>query len=192
MRSTVVVAALASLVHVSAAAASESSLTCAGGLVGIGDATIDLLGKCGAPALRESRVADERWTYDFGPQRFLMFVALDGGRVVGIERGGYGHGDASPLPVAIPRATCETGALHVGDAKVDLLARCGEPAAIDVRYEAPRLTVTGVSAASALRAGPAEVEVWTYDFGPNAFLRFVVLQDGMVTRVDTGSYGYAR
>jgi hypothetical protein len=174
LRAIAVIAVFASLVHVSATAASESSLRCAGGLVGLGDATIDLLGKCGAPALREPRVdeawvafggggssvqrrvllAVERWTYDFGPQRFLMF--------------------------------------HVGDAKLDLLARCGEPAAVDTRQESEVRVAADVGAVVAMSASPTDLEVWTYDFGPNTLLRFVVLENGVVTRIDTGSHGYGR
>jgi hypothetical protein len=212
MRAVAVFAVFASLVHVSAAAASESSLRCAGGLVGLGDAKIDLLGKCGSPALREARVdeawvaaagggssvqrsvrlAVERWTYDFGPQRFLMFVTLETGKVVEIERGGYGYAKAPPPPVAIRRATCDTSALHVGDAKLDLLARCGEPAAVDTRQESQVQAAAGVGGVVAVSASPRELEVWTYDFGPNTLLRFVVLENGVVTRIDTGSHGYAR
>jgi hypothetical protein len=212
LRAIAVIAVFASLVHVSATAASESSLRCAGGLVGLGDATIDLLGKCGAPALREPRVdeawvafggggssvqrrvllAVERWTYDFGPQRFLMFVTLEMGKVVGIERGGYGYAEAPPPPVAIRRATCDTSALHVGDAKLDLLARCGEPAAVDTRQESEVRVAADVGAVVAMSASPTDLEVWTYDFGPNTLLRFVVLENGVVTRIDTGSHGYGR
>jgi Protein of unknown function (DUF2845) len=44
----------------------------------------------------------------------------------------------------------------------------------------------------AASVSPAHVEVWTYDFGPDAFVRFALLENGVVTRVDTGGYGYAR
>ena len=33
------------------------------------------------------------------------------------------------------------------------------------------------------------VEVWTYDFGPNRFVRLVSIAEGRVTRVETGGYG---
>jgi hypothetical protein len=33
-------------------------------------------------------------------------------------------------------------------------------------------------------------EVWTYNFGPNRFQQLVVLENGRVTRVDSGGYGY--
>ena len=214
MRALAAVAVLASLVPVGAAAGgSESSIRCAGGLVGVGDATIDLLGKCGMPALREVRASDtfvavatvgstfgrsavltsERWTYDFGPQQFLMFVVVEGGRIVSIHRGGYGY-NRTEVPVELPRATCEWTSLHVGDAKIDLLGRCGEPALVEMRKEGVLEGGPGtLRDASALsRTGLRDVEVWTYDFGPQSFVRFVVLDGGVVVRIDTGSRGYAR
>jgi hypothetical protein len=33
---------------------------------------------------------------------------------------------------------------------------------------------------------------WTYDFGPQVLMRFAFLENGVVTRVETGSHGYAR
>lgn len=36
------------------------------------------------------------------------------------------------------------------------------------------------------------IAIWTYDFGPNVFVRFVRIEDGRVTRVHTGSYGYGK
>ncbi len=37
-----------------------------------------------------------------------------------------------------------------------------------------------------------DVEVWTYDFGPQMFVRFAIICDGVVFRVDDGNRGYAR
>ena len=95
----IILAALALTLPAASLAGSESSLRCAGGIVSVGDATIDLLGKCGAPTLREVRAFDsgaivtvapgfgraalnvsERWTYDFGPQSFTMSVTVEGGK----------------------------------------------------------------------------------------------------------------
>ena len=36
------------------------------------------------------------------------------------------------------------------------------------------------------------VEIWCYDFGPQVLVRLVELEDGVVTRVDTGGHGYSR
>ena len=195
------------------AGGSETSMRCSGGIVSVGDPTIDLLGKCGVPALREIRSADtfvavttvtrtigrsavlvsERWTYDFGPSQFVMFATVEGGRVVRMERGNYGY-ERREEPVAFPRAACDWTSLHVGDAKIDLLARCGEPALVelsrDAVVEGGPGTLHGMSALS--RTALRDVEVWTYDFGPQSFVRFVFLDQGVVVRIETGGRGYAR
>ncbi|HET6411861.1 MAG TPA: DUF2845 domain-containing protein [Anaeromyxobacter sp.] len=185
-------------------AGADDSFRCGSRLVSVGDARIDLLGKCGRPALSESRVEErfdggtlgvgqrvtavvEEWTYDFGPLSFVEVVTLVNGRIVRIERGSYGYQDQAQRPVRIPRARCDPGAFHEGDYKIDLLERCGEPAAIDTWEEPGTVSVPGRAA----QTGIVRVEVWTYDLGPNQFVRFVRLENGRVARITTGSYGYA-
>jgi hypothetical protein len=186
--------AVAGLALAPSAAASESSIQCEGGIVSVGDSTLDVLAKCGRPTLVDERldessfgsglvatVAVEQWTYDFGPNRFLRFVTLVAGRVVGIERGGYGYAPQSIR--GSDRARCEPGALRVGDRTLDLLAKCGEPT-----LRASALERRGDGDAWVA----VQVEVWTYDLGPQSFIRIVTLENGQVVRVERGGYGYAR
>ncbi|GEJ58879.1 DUF2845 domain-containing protein [Anaeromyxobacter diazotrophicus] len=173
------------------AAASADSIDCAGGIVSAGDSRLDLLAKCGPPALQEAEpilvtasgdlsLLLEWWTYNFGPQRFIHVVKLRGGKVLAIERGGYGYELPEPPrgaprdAAAIPRARCASDALRLGDRTFDVLAKCGEPVFRDLRR---RETV---------------IEVWTYDFGPSSFVRYVELEGGRLVRIRTGSYGYSR
>jgi hypothetical protein len=174
----------------------DSSIQCDGGIVSVGDAKVDLLGKCGAPVLVDQRtekrhtpegghalVSVEQWTYNFGPNRFLQFVTLVDGKVARVDRGGYGYPPEALEPRPPGRARCETSQPRVGDSKVDLLAKCGEPILRETRLE----TRPGL-------AGPVsvQVDVWTLDFGPQSFVQFVVFENGRVVRIDRGSYGYAR
>jgi hypothetical protein len=213
MRALATALVLASLVPAPARASSDSSIRCRGGIVSVGDATIDLLGKCGEPAMREGRtdlttvayraegdrvkqasaVNVERWTYDFGPRAFLMFVTVEGGKVTLIERGGYGYTtpNAEPPPVPLRRARCEPNALHVGDAKIDVLNRCGEPTLAE-RRDQLRTVSHLVNGVIHERSVSVVAEVWTYDFGPQTLVRFVLLEEGVVTRIDSGGYGYTR
>jgi hypothetical protein len=208
--STVRALTLASIAVATASHASDSSLRCDGGIVSLGDSELDLLGKCGEPALRHSRteeratVAREEdrgvsgvrvattvraWTYNFGPQRFLYVVTLEGGKVVGIERGGYGY-DPGQVEAARERkpASCDAASFRVGALALDLLARCGEPASKDVRRVEPIR-----SEGEAITAGPSvEIEVWTYDLGPRRFAQIVTLEGGKVVSVERGGYGYQR
>ncbi len=182
-----------------AALAGDSSLRCAGGIVSLGDSALDLLAKCGSPALRDRRVDEqwlvsagseaqpdlgvgrrttvvvEEWWYDFGPNAFTSAVELRNGRIVGFVRGSYGHRqEAPPARPVPPRARCEENAVREGDTKLDVLSRCGEPALRDAW--------DGVQ---------GRVEVWTYDHGRDRLVRYVQIEDGRVVKVRTGSYGYA-
>jgi len=188
----------------------DGSMRCGGRLVSVGDARIDLLGRCGEPALRERRVEEgwsgaasggvvqggrtttiiEEWTYDFGPQALVNVVTLVNGRITDIQTRSYGYTSSTPNPVRMPRARCGSGAVHEGDGKLDLLARCGEPAMIDAWDEVPAVVV--LDPGSPFSAGSTvRVEIWTYDMGPNQFVRFVRLENGRVTSITTGTYGYA-
>jgi hypothetical protein len=40
---------------------------------------------------REVEVLIDEWTYDFGSDRFVRFVAFENARVVGVTTGGYGR-----------------------------------------------------------------------------------------------------
>jgi hypothetical protein len=199
-------AALAALAPLGAHA---GSLSCDGGIVSIGDSKVDLLGKCGSPALEErsDEVAQvdgvqggrrgvgaplERWTYDFGKGRFVQVVTLVGGKVSAVERGSYGFAAKPARPERSGRATCDPAALAAGKLKLEVLARCGEPAMIDAWEEELRTVEKLDRQLVTTQVVTATVELWTYDFGPNQLLRFVRLENGKVVSVETGSYGYAR
>ena len=176
-----------------ASSARADSMQCDGGIVSVGDSKLDLLAKCGRPALVDDcqhewfdgsgryEVAVAQWTYNFGPNRFLQVATLVAGKVVGIERGGYGY--PPQLIHRGDRARCDSSALRVGDGKLDLLAKCGEPVFRDSTLE---------KRANGEGWATVQVEVWTYDFGPQSFVNFATLENGKVVRVERGGYGYAR
>jgi hypothetical protein len=204
----VVVAALA------APDARADTMRCDGGLVAPGDSRVDLLGKCGAPTFQDRRtdlrggvawdeasgvgasrqvdVALETWTYDHGPNRFVMTVVLDGGRIRSIERGGYGRAtDGQRAAVRQRLSTCD-GRFREGDRKHELLARCGEPASVDVWEERRGEVVRAGGTEQVVGAWVTVVhELWVYNFGPRRLVQLVVLENGVVTRVESGSYGYS-
>jgi hypothetical protein len=201
-------AVAAALVALLPPAARGDSLACAGGIVSAGDSKVDLLGKCGRPALEDVRREDsallrsggaarrvsapvERWTYDFGRNRFVQVVTLVAGKVTAVERGSYGFADRPATPERPRRATCDPAALAVGKLELEILARCGEPAAVDAWEEELRVAEKVGHDVVAARSVVVTVERWTYDFGRNQLLRFVRIADGKVTLVETGSYGYA-
>ena len=197
---------------VAAGEARADSIRCSGGIVSVGDSKIDLLGKCGQPALREIRhgersrfalglqsaggrrvdVSVETWSYDFGTRQFLQIVTIENGRVAAIERGGYGYAAGGAAgPRGVPVSNCDPAVLDEGDTKLDVLAQCGEPATADA-WEEERGYAVIDPGASVAAGGSFTIlrEVWTYNFGPRRFVRLVHFENGKVTRVDTGGYGY--
>lgn len=198
------------LVASAPALAGESSLRCDGGTVELGATSVELLAKCGEPALRDAQEVQrttlviagrpaaedavlrvEQWTYNHGPQRFTERVTVEGGKIVAIERGGYGYDPARVAAVRRPgRATCEPSAVRVGEGKLDLLVRCGEPAARDAVVEVRAVPPAGPEGVPAELRVP--VEVWTFDFGPQQFMQIARLEGGEVVSVERGGYGFAR
>lgn len=207
-------AAFATLLWLPLSAVADGSFRCGSGLITVGDSKLDLLGKCGRPALEEQQPREagasyrdresgsgwrqrslgtvERWTYDLGTGSFTQVVTLELGKIVRIDQGGRGYGlPALGPPPRLPRARCEPSALREGDTTFDALARCGEPAVREARTE-ERTFVQALPNGVRERIGRSVlVEVWIYDFGPRTLARHVVFEDGKIARVETGSYGYA-
>lgn len=205
---------LASVLAPATSLAAESSIRCGGGIVQVGDTQVDLLGKCGDPVLRDVVVAEsgvaivreeplaldatsttaavEHWTFNFGPNRLVQIVTVEAGRVVRIETGSYGY-DPERVRTRGGEPPCDSSAIRVGHRKLDLLARCGPPTARAVRQERRATSeATTAHGATAIAYTTVQIETWTYDLGPNRFITIATLQDGRVTAVDHGGYGYRR
>jgi len=90
----------------------------------------------------------------------------------------------APLPSLAETLRCEGGIVAVGDWKLDLLGKCGEPTnKEDVQVKA---RVFGLMDGS---PGQLKQEHWIYDSGPSAFLHLVTLELGVVTGIERGGYG---
>ncbi len=196
------------LLTAAAALARADSIDCPGGIVQTGDSKLDLLAKCGRPTLAENRATEKGafdarngvarrvlspvdvWTYDFGRNRFMQLVRLVRGRVVSIERGGYGYADEAPWRGRPKKTTCNPAALGEGKLALEILSICGEPTIKDEWEEEVSAVRQVDGQVFFTNATWRTVAVWTYDFGPNILVRYVRVEDGKVTRVETGSYGY--
>ncbi len=89
---------------------------------------------------------------------------------------------ASGPCVAADSMRCGSRLVSVEARAAELLAVCGEPAYRDVWGQpvAPSLDYV------------AEVEEWTYDFGPSQLLRIVRLRNARVVAIDAEGYGFTR
>jgi hypothetical protein len=214
---TLPLAAAALALLAAAPPAAADSIRCAGGIVSTGDSKLDLLAKCGpatlvdrvearrsqvvtsgsaapaalaAGALAASSEAVETWTYDLGPSQFVRLVTIERGRVVRVETAGHGY--TGPQERAAIRAVrCDPATIDEGDTKLELLATCGEPTVRDA-WEETRGTASAAGGSAAAASVTVTVELWTYDLGPSRFIRHFRIENGRVTAVETGGYGYGR
>ncbi len=186
------------LVFLAATAASiadAATLSCRGGIISSGDRSIDVIAKCGDPDLKESHqevlrdpvtndkvfVTVEEWTFNFGPTQFMRVVILKNGVVADIRTGNYGYAQ----PVKPSPRDCSEQIVSVGDAKFDVLAKCGEPTLKDSHVEEFRETADGAE-----RKVFITVEEWTYNMGPNRLVRILTFKNGKLTDIRSGGYGY--
>jgi len=177
-----------------------STINCSGGIVSIGDERIDLLSKCGQPDWKDSHqeevterfdpvtkkrtyITVDEWTYDFGPQQFMRIVIIKNGRIADVRTGGYGT-DRRSKP---DKLDCRDSILSAGDSKAEVLTKSGEPASKECHQEDVRERIT----TDQWRTISITVEEWTYNFGPERFLRILTFKNGIVSDVRTGGYGYS-
>jgi hypothetical protein len=98
---------------------------------------------------------------------------------------------ASPgLAPADDSLRCAGGIVSVGDSKLDLLGKCGEPAFREARRDERKGFAITTAEGAARSRTTLTVEKWTYNFGPNQFVQHVTLEMGRVVSVERGSYGY--
>ena len=81
---------------------------------------------------------------------------------------------------------CGERIVSVGDSAADVVAKCGEPA-WKAKWEE---VIRDRPGDDTERKVYITVEDWTYNFGPNQFLRIFTLRNGKVTDIRTGGYGY--
>lgn len=91
----------------------------------------------------------------------------------------------SPLPVRADSLSCDGGIVSDGDSAVDLIMKCGQPAWKDSHPE----EIVDALDRNFKRKIMVSVEEWTYDFGPQQFLRIITLRNGVISSIRSGQYG---
>ena len=94
---------------------------------------------------------------------------------------------------------CGPKIITVGNYKYDVLRRCGEPANVET-WEEVRFRrdfgpgLFGEEKILYLRPQLVEefvtIEEWEYNLGPNTFIRYLRFENGRLTRINDGDYGY--
>jgi len=169
---------------------------CDGDLVTKGDTKISVLNKCGKPTWvdrwaeeiidlpdtdfehRITRV-NERWIYNLGPQRFLRFITFKDSEVISIETGGRGF---TVLP---DMQRCNFEIFSLGTTSGEVAAKCGEPDWKEQRYETVTQKIAG-----GRRQLFNSIDEWTFNFGPNSFMRILTFRNGNLVDIKSGDKGF--
>jgi hypothetical protein len=88
---------------------------------------------------------------------------------------------------------CQGRLVHVGDLATDVVSKCGEPDHIEQWEENPNGYTSKIYDYEKERyqlpeliKGPILVERWTYDLGPNRFIRYLFFQNGELYKIERG------
>ena len=190
------------------------ALRCGSSLVELGDRKYEVLKLCGEPLFIEKWIDEtllfavgkkdggdmniahistahvEEWTYNFGPTSFLRFLRFVDGRLRRIELGAKGF--SGHMPVVSDRARCGS-LIAQGDRKIEVLMKCGEPHVVEFfGEERVSTTLERLKRERMFQRHDLQVQVeeWTYDFGSRSFLLFIRFENGRVSRIESGDYGF--
>jgi hypothetical protein len=175
---------------------SAYAFRCSGGLISVGDSKLVLQNKCGKPDWIDrwpERIVEqpdtdfehsvtrinERWIYNPGPNQFIRIITLRDGKVSKIETGGRG------FTVVPGMQRCNFNGLSLGTTSAEVRAQCGKPDSQEQRYE----TVTE-KIAGGRRQVSVTVDEWTFNLGPNHFMRILTFRNGELVDISTGGRGF--
>jgi hypothetical protein len=95
---------------------------------------------------------------------------------------------------------CGSEIISVGDRRQEVLRKCGEPTAADSWDEVRLRRDYGSRFLSSRQDYPGripilveesvQVEEWEYNLGPGKFIRYLRFENGWLTRIILGDYGY--
>jgi hypothetical protein len=83
---------------------------------------------------------------------------------------------------------CAGGIVSIGDSRVDLIVKCGEPDWKDSHDE----VISERLDRDTKRKLIITVDEWTYNFGTSQLIRIVTLKNGRIADIRTGNYGYSK
>ena len=175
----------------------SDTMRCGNRLVSLGDNKAEVLIKCGSPAWKDAWTDEvingvntstavcvttdrERWVYNFGHNKFLRFLSFENGRLEKITTGDYGFNKSSSVK------NCDNKKLSIGISQYEVLENCGEPAFKDTRREEQLIIQDQETSKMVIK----RIDEWTYNFGPNKFLRILKFENGDLVSVETGDRGF--
>jgi len=176
------------------AGASAQTLSCDDGVVESDDSKYVIRSKCGEPTFtdttRVTRISSlgdtllqefvevEDWLYDFGANRLVVVFTFEKDRLIGMRSFGYGR-DPAGRP-AFDKV------VETGEPTVRVLFLFGPPSYIEERIDTSVISHRG----GGTFPKQVSVETWTYNLGPDRFMRIYHFVDGRLTEIEQGPRGF--
>jgi hypothetical protein len=96
--------------------------------------------------------------------------------------------------------SCKQRIISIGDSMYEVRSLCGDPDFVQQRRV--RRSARGSIRNQCLPGARCNngwedsiemtIDEWTYDFGPNRFVQFLIFEDGKLVQVRNGEYGHKR
>jgi len=87
---------------------------------------------------------------------------------------------------------CADKIISTGTTRAQVAALCGDPAQVDHKsvFKGIATAVGGQQNSVANASVEIQIEVWTYNFGPNKLMQRIRFEDGVIVRIESLGYGY--
>lgn len=89
---------------------------------------------------------------------------------------------------------CDRQLVNAGDAKIQVLRKCGEPDFSEhrVEYRSYRQRGSGLQQPGLdfENQVPVNIDEWTYNFGPHRFMQRLIFENGRLVKIEDLDYGY--
>lgn len=88
---------------------------------------------------------------------------------------------------------CKNRIISIGDTKLEVMSTCGQPVIMDESTGESVVIIyekDGKNKKETRNKTRIKIEEWTYNFGKNEFIAFLTFENGYLTKIEQGSYGY--
>lgn len=95
----------------------------------------------------------------------------------------------TPLLAFSQTLRCSEKIISTGSTRLEVTSLCGDPAQVEHKtiYKDVAAAAPNVTAATTTEV---QLELWTYNFGPNRLMQRIWLEDGTVVRIESLGYGF--
>jgi hypothetical protein len=97
-----------------------------------------------------------------------------------------------PVVAGAQSIVCDGKIINEGISQAEVAAKCGTPAQVDhsSEYHGGAVVSGGQPNLIAGSSTEVQIEIWTYNFGPNKLMQRIRFEDGRVVRIESMGYGF--